>query len=106
MINKLQKLSEHKKKEGRSQNFKTLDKQFVKCRLEAIKRYIKKSIDTINNPKAKNIHKVLKQLGVAPGETTKTTFQLPTHEGLSDKEITNDFASFYSKISKEYRPLS
>ena len=44
-------------------------------------------------------------MGTARGETDKGNFNLDKHEGLSEKQIADDFGKFFSFISKEFSPL-
>ena len=92
-------------KEGRSKSYKDALKNYENAKRTAVQKYIERSVDTITDRNNKNIHKVLKKLGAAPGEGFQSTFLLPEHEGLSDKAIANDLAKYFSKISQEFEPL-
>ena len=106
---KLKQLSDLKKeifqKEGRSDKYKAALKNYENTKKVSIQKFIQRSVDTITDRNNKNIHKVLKKLGAAPGEGFQYTFVLPEHEGLSDQAIANDLAKYFSKISQEYGPL-
>ena len=72
----------------------------------AINEYLNKTVDTISRTSAPGLHKALKKMGTASGETDKGNFNLDEHEGLSEKQIADDLGKFFSSISKEFAPLS
>lgn len=107
---KLRLLSEQKKeifkKEGRSQKYKDISKQFLDAKKDSINLHIQRSVDMVKDENKSNVNKILKQLGAPPGEEMVSTFILPEHQGLDDKEIANALANYFSKISQEYQPLN
>ena len=106
---KVKELSQNKKKifkkEGRSQKYKELVKQYNLIKQASIKKYVEKTTNDVSDPNKSNIHKILKKLGAKPGELTKPVFHLPEHDGFSKKDIANDLAKYFSNLSQEFAPL-
>ena len=107
---KLRELSNKKKsvykKEGRSDAYKALSKEFNNARKLAVNAYLDKTVDTVTRFNSPGLHKALKKLGAESGQVDKGTFNLNKHEGMSDQDIADDLGEFFSSISKEYAPLS
>ena len=107
---KLRELSKKKKsifkKEGRSNNYKDMVKQFNVARKTEIRKYLDKTISTVTRRNSPDLHKALKQLSSAPGDVDTKHFFLEEHSGLASSEIAEDLAVFFSSISKEYAPIS
>lgn len=101
---KLRTLSKKKKlifkKGGRSDNYKATCKEFINARKIAINEYLDKTIDTVSRKNAPGLHRALKKLGAASGDTDKKNFKLNEHEGLTEQEIADDLGNFFSSISK------
>ena len=107
---KLRTLSKEKKmifkKEGRSEKYKEICKEFANARKIAINKFLDKTIDTVTRRNAPGLHRTLKRLGASSGDGDKKKFNLDEHEGLTGQQIADDLGDFFSSISKEFAPLS
>ena len=81
-------------------------KEFNIAKRQSVKKYIDKTADSVINSKRSNVHRILKKIGARPGENNKIPFSLPEHENMTNQEICNDLAKFFSQISQEYDPLN
>ena len=92
-------------KNGRSVKYKELCKRY-ECQLkEAKSKYRAKNLEsTLDAKSARKAFSALKRL--SGGNTETSTFLLPGHEHLSNEEIADTFAAFFSEISNEFPPLN
>ena len=112
-INKeLKTLNRHKQrvyvKEGKSQKYWNIKKEFDKKFKAAAERYIKSKVEDLKEAQPGRAYNILKTLGNQPGSTEDLNFSLPAHreQNLSDEECANRIAEHFATISAEFNPLT
>ena len=93
-------------KNGKSERYLRLKKQFdLKYKIEA-KKYLNKNLQNIRESKPGQVFKVLKRLGAQPGDCSEgDTFSLPQHENLTPEQSAERIAAHFAAISQEFSPL-
>ena len=94
-------------KEGKSQKYLDIKKEFDKKYKAAAERYIRAKVDDLKEAQPGRAYNILKTLGSEPGCTDDHTFSLPAHkeQNLSDEECANKIAEHFAEISAEFKPL-
>ena len=104
---KKEKRQEEWRQHNKSKKWKDMDKEIKsQIQTEKIKFTRKLVLDTRD---AKGAARALKEISAGPLDTGKgeqMTLKKHLDEGLTDKEQANDFAQFFSSISKEYAPVN
>ena len=68
---------------------------------------MRKNIESLKEANPGQAYSLLKRMGARPGECEGgASFTLPSHENLTPLEAANRIAEHFSKISREYPPLS
>ena len=98
------------RKEGRSQAYLLVKKEFdLKLEKEAAK-YVEKIQNEVSEGKRGSSYSALRKLGNRDFEDTKyqKSFDIPEFldEGLDDKDSAEAIADYFSSISQEFEPIS
>ena len=94
-------------KHGNSSKYKELKKEAKATLKAATSKFLSKQIELVG-AKSNAWLRHVKVIAARPGETTSTTFSLPSHieENLSALESSDRICEFFSSISQEYSPLN
>ena len=96
-------------KEGKSQKYLNIKKEFDKKYKAAAERYIRSKVEDQDLKEAKpgRAYNILKTLGSQSGGADDHTFSIPTHieQNLSHQECANKIAEHFAPISAEFDPF-
>ena len=93
---------------GKSEKYKSLLKQFQSKYKAAAQKYLRKNTEALKESNPGQAYRILKKLGAQPGDCTDdNTFSLPAHlaANLTNQESAERIAEHFSAISQEYAPL-
>ena len=96
-------------KRGKTLKYFELKKTFELKYRAAAKRYLKKSLESLDTLKMGQAFRVLKNLGAQPGESTDNcSFVLQSHmeANLTAEQSAEKIAAHFSAISQEFPPLN
>ena len=93
-------------KEGKSNKYLSIKKNFNLKRKGEIKKYKEKVINELNDGKRNSSYKALRKLGDHE-ENENPEFTLPTHleENLSPQQSAERIAKYFVSISQEFKPI-
>ena len=97
------------KRNGKSEKYFHLKEKFELKYKAASKRYLAKSLESLQTSKPGRAYTVLKNLGAQPGDCTdSSSFSLTSHEqeNLSPQQCAERIAAHFSLISQEFPPLN
>ena len=95
------------KANGKSEKYLRLKREFDMKYKRAAGDFMKKNIESLKETNPGQAYNILKRMGAMPGESDcVSNFTLSSHENLTPKEAANKIADHFSKISREYPPLS
>ena len=94
-------------REGKSENYLRSQKKFDDIAKAEVSKYREKIIDEVKNGKRGSAYAGLRKLGTRPGEFNKKGFEIEkfAEEKLSNQEISERIAQYFSSVSQEYQPL-
>ena len=96
------------KKHGKSSKYLTLAKEFQTKYKKAAQNYIRKNVDSLKDADPGKAYSILKRMGAQPGDDfdEMNSFTLPQHENISVSEAAELISEHFSKISREFSPVS
>ena len=95
-------------KNGQSEKYKSLLKEFQSKYKAAAQRYLKKNTEALKETNPGQAYRILKKMSAQPGDCTDSnTFSLPSHvaANLTNQEAAERIAEHFSAISQEFTPL-
>ena len=93
-------------KNGTSEKYKKLQKEFKNKYFSAAEKYMHKSIEELKETNPGQTYSILKRMGAQPGDCGDSGgFTLPGHAHLSSQESAEEIANHFSEISQEFPPL-
>ena len=91
---------------GKSEKYFKLKKEFTEKYLKASQKYLKENVENLKVSNPARAYSILKRMGARPGELVDNKINIPDHENSMPVEIANKIVQHFSKISKEFPPLS
>ena len=95
-------------KNGQSDKYKSLLKEFQLKYKTAAQKYLKKNTEALKQTNPGQAYRILKTMSAQPGDCTdNNTFSLPSHvaDNLTNQESAERIAEHFSQISQEFTPL-
>ena len=95
-------------KNGKSQKYICIKKEYDRKMKKASTEYLKRNVSLLKQTNPRKAYKILKQMGAPPGENKEDgMFSLSSHvaDNLTPQESVNRIADHFTKISKEYPSL-
>ena len=92
---------------GKSEKYSYLKNKFDVQQEQAVKHYTDKVINEVNNGTKSSGYKALRKLGVRKGDSKDDLFTLSKYseQNLTEEEIAEQIADYFSAISQEFEPL-
>ena len=92
-------------KRGKSQKYLELKELFSQKLNDQKVKYKDKILQSVIDGDRSSSYKALRKLGVRPGESSSTSFQLPSLNNVSDSVAAEVIADHFASISNEYEAL-
>ena len=93
-------------KKGKSEKYFNLKELFQRKILDAANKYKQKIIASVVDGDRASTYKSLRKLGVRPGDSSSSNFQLPGHSSLTPQESVEILADHFAAISNEFEPVT
>ena len=103
---KRKRMNEYRKR-GKSAKYERLKAEFTEKLDKAAKKFLRKNVDSLKDSNPGQAYNILKKMGAQPGECEdQSNFTLPSHDNLTPLESAEMIAEHFSKISREFPPLT
>ena len=93
-------------KKGKSEKYFNLKELFQRKILDAANKYKQKIVASVVDGDRASTYKSLRKLGVRPGDSSSSNFQIQGHSSLTPQESVEILADHFAAISNEFEPVT